>query len=324
VVVLAWDQLRYTMHFVESVRRHTDVPYELIVVDNGSHDVAARYAAQAGDRAVLHDANLGFARGMNAGLAEARGRFTAFCNNDTVLPPGWASALLETADRHPNAGIVVPAITASTNEVTVRSEPGTAVAVLRPFSAPPAAVVYLMRTDLVRALGGWSEAYDVASGEDVDLGFTVWVNDLDIVYDQRVLVEHVGSGTSVRLGDWRSLWAQNRRLFLERWQGDATVPRLASCDPERFARNRATAAAVAEWMARFFELRDRPLRAVDLLSPKVASRQAKRQVRALAGRAVHLARGRSTPRTVRRVRRGLQALPPPVERSLRRAVRRVS
>ena len=36
VVVLAWDNLPYTQQFVESVRRHTDVPYELIIVDNGS------------------------------------------------------------------------------------------------------------------------------------------------------------------------------------------------------------------------------------------------------------------------------------------------
>ena len=36
IVVLAWDNLPYTRGFVESVRQHTDVPYELIIVDNGS------------------------------------------------------------------------------------------------------------------------------------------------------------------------------------------------------------------------------------------------------------------------------------------------
>ena len=141
VVVLAWDNLPYTQRFVESVRQHTDVPYELVVVDNGSQWEAAHYAEAAADQSVLNGANLGFSRGMNQGLKAARGRYVAFCNNDTILPEGWAEKLLETARAFPNAGIVVPALTAARNEATVRTEPGTEVEVLDPFSAPPAAVV---------------------------------------------------------------------------------------------------------------------------------------------------------------------------------------
>ncbi len=259
IVVLAWDNLVYTQHFVETVRRHTDLSYELVIVDNGSHWEAANYARVAADRAVLNDANLGFARGMNQGLAAARGRFVAFCNNDTLLPPGWASRLVETARAHDRAAIVVPALTAARNQVNVRTEPGTGVQTLDPFSAPPAAVVYVMRPELLEKLGGWSEVYEIASGEDVDLCFKVWVNDLDIVYDERVLVEHVGKGSASRLDDWQALWARNRRLFLDIWQGDgdAGIPRLATCTPDVFARNRAISRSVAGWMDRYFSMRDR-------------------------------------------------------------------
>ena len=44
VVVLAWDNLLYTQQFADSVRRNTDVPYELVIVDNGSEWEAANYA----------------------------------------------------------------------------------------------------------------------------------------------------------------------------------------------------------------------------------------------------------------------------------------
>jgi hypothetical protein len=115
------------------------------------------------------------------------------------------------------------------------------VEVLSPFSAPPAAIVYVMPVEVVRALGAWGEEYEIASGEDVDLAFKVWVNDLDVVYDQRVLVQHVGHGTSSRLDDRAGLWARNRRRFLDKWMGAGAVPRLERCDPERFARNRETA-----------------------------------------------------------------------------------
>jgi GT2 family glycosyltransferase len=257
VVVLAWDNLPYTQQFVESVRQHTAVPYELIVVDNGSRWEAAHYAAAAADLAVMNDRNLGFSRGMNQGLEAARGEWLAFCNNDTVLPEGWAEKLLETARAHPGAGIVVPALTAARNEATVRTEPGEDIEVLDPFSAPPAAVVYLMRADVVRSLGSWGEEFEIASGEDVDLCFKVWVNDLDIVYDQRVLVDHIGKGSASRLDDWEGLWARNRQLFLAKWSGDADPPRLESCDPARFERNRAIARATAGWMSRYFGIRDK-------------------------------------------------------------------
>ena len=257
VVVLAWDNLEHTRAFVESVRRNTDVGYELIIVDNGSGPEAAEFARSAADRSILNTENRGFAPGMNQGLALADGEFVAFCNNDTVLPPDWASRLLETARAHPRAAIVVPAITSASNPVTVRSEPGPDVEVLEPFGAPPAAVVYLMRRDLVLALTGWDEDYEIASGEDVDLGFKVWVNDLDIVYDQRVLVEHVGHATASKLEGSRQRWIRNRRHFLDKWIGPVDPPRLASCDPARFDRNRATARAAARWMEKYFTIRDR-------------------------------------------------------------------
>ena len=257
VVVLAWDNLELTRAFVDSARRNTDVAYELIVVDNGSRPDAAEFARTAGDRVILNAENLGFARGMNQGLGASSGEFVAFCNNDVVLPPHWASRLLETARSHPNAGIVVPAVTTATNPVNVRSEAGDAIEILEPFSAPPAGVVYVMRRDTMLALGRWEEEYEIASGEDVDLSFKAWVNDLDIVFDERVLVAHVGHATGSKLDDSQQLWALNRVRFLAKWMGRTDPPRIASCAPERFERNRATARAVAGWMEKYFTIRDR-------------------------------------------------------------------
>jgi GT2 family glycosyltransferase len=278
IVTLQWNGLAYTRRMVESVRANTDVPYELIVVDNGSEPEAAAYAASAADRMVANPQNLGFATGMNQGLEMAKGDFVAFCNNDIVVPPGWASVLLETARSHTRGAIVVPAVSAARNLVNVRSEPGDFVRALPPFSSPPSAVVYVMPTATIRALGGWNERYSVASGEDLDLAFSVWVNDLDIVYDSRVLVDHVGKVSASGLEDWRGLWMRNRQLFLEIWGGDGEVPQLETCDPERFERNRATARGTVGWMIRFFHERD-------LRLPMVPATPARRMAAQAAQRA---------------------------------------
>jgi GT2 family glycosyltransferase len=257
VIVLAWNNLELTRRCVDSVRRNTDTDYELIIVDNGSSPEAARYARDAADYAVLNSSNRGFAIGMNQGLATARGTFTAFCNNDVVLPDRWASQLVQTARSTPRAALVVPAVTAASNPLTVRESPVDRIDVLDPFSAPPPAVVYLLERELMLRLGGWDETYPIASGEDVDLCFTIWVNDLDIAFDQRVLVEHVSHATAIHLSDWQQVWASNRRQFLDKWMGDALPAQLDTCDPERFLRNRATARSAAGWMDQYFRIRDR-------------------------------------------------------------------
>lgn len=259
VVVLTWDNLALTQRCMESLRQHTDVPYEVIVVDNGSENDAAEYVRQAADVAVLHEHNTGFAAGMNDGLARARGRAVAFLNNDTEVPEGWALQLLSTLDAHPRAGIVVPALTEAGNDRTVRSAPGGDAEVLAPFEAPPSAVCYLMPTSLARDLDGWDTTYEVASGEDLDLAFSVWVNGRDIVFDPTVLVRHVGHATSdLKLPDRRHLWAANRRLFLDRWSDASTdVHRLEDVTDDVYRERRQQAAVVATWMDRYFRARDR-------------------------------------------------------------------
>lgn len=267
VVVLAWDQLHFTQRCVESVRQNTDVPYELIIVDNGSESLAREYARQAADKAHLNDSNLGFSRGMNQGLQIAEGTYTAFINNDTVLPPGWGSLLCQDLATNPRAGVVVPAVTAAGNDRTVRSTVGDHVEVIPPFEAPPSAVVYVMHTATTRELGGWGEEYTVASAEDVDLCFKVWVNGLDILFDERVLVEHVGKGTaSIKLPDYDAVWADHRAILLDKWTAlEINVPRISSCTEEEFDRNLAIARSVAGWMSQYFRMRDRV--------PNVAFRQ---------------------------------------------------
>ena len=293
IVVAQWDQRHHTQRCVESIRRNTDVPYELVLVDNGSGADAASYASQAADVAVLNERNLGFAGGMNAGLRRARGRWVAFVNNDTVLPPRWASQLIESLEASEERALAVPAVTAAGNGHTVRQEPGDTVECLPRFESPPSAVVYLLERDMVEALGAWGEEFPVASAEDIDLCFKLWVNGRDIVFDPRVLVEHVGKGTAgPKLGDYESRWAANRQVLFAKWTSeDPGVSRLSSCSEEDFRVNLDVARSVAGWMQRYFVARDR--------LPRVrAMRVAVRMARPLVVRGARAARAHRQTRIV--------------------------
>ena len=242
VIVLAWNRIDLTTACVQSVRMGTRCDYELIIVDNRSTDEAAQLATRAADRPVLNDANLGFAAGHNSGLAVARGRYVAFVNNDTVLPEGWDEPLVEVLATNERVGIVLPAVTAAGNPVSVRSQPGTTVERLLPFGEFPSGVVYVMRTDVIRALGGWNEEYRPASAEDLDLAFTVWAHGLDIDLDTRVLVEHESQATMRMLPDLQNIYRSNLQQFLDRWESGPDGPLLPGIDQGDYRANLARGA----------------------------------------------------------------------------------
>lgn len=257
IVVLAWNHLDETRRCVESIRRSTHTDHELIIVDNGSEPPARDFAERAADVPVLLDTNEGFAAGMNAGLERSKGAVVAFVNNDTVFPEGWDMPLLEVLDRR-DAGIVIPAVTAAGNPVTVRQEPGDRVLELMPFGEFPSGVVYVMHTDLVRAIGGWNQdLYPVASAEDLDLCFTVWANDRAIYLDERVLVEHTSQASVRDLPNRKERYRANLMTFVDRWErSDPIPPRLADVPEGVFTRNLGRAATAARWIRRMLEARD--------------------------------------------------------------------
>lgn len=104
VVVPACDEEDSVAACLDSVlaaARHVDVPVEVVVVVNGSHDSTAEVARACGvSVVVLPEANVGAARRVGARLAlEADGEATwlAFTDADSIVPPEWLATQLACA-----------------------------------------------------------------------------------------------------------------------------------------------------------------------------------------------------------------------------------
>ena len=82
------------------------VQAEVIVVDNDSTDGSAEMVTMDFPHVTLlrNDANLGFARANNQGIALGRGRYFVMLNSDTVPHPGSLAAMVDFMDAHPRAG----------------------------------------------------------------------------------------------------------------------------------------------------------------------------------------------------------------------------
>ncbi len=71
----------------DSIRKHVTVPYEIIVVDNASHDgsvgfIKKNYPTVQGVASLV---NTGFTEGNNLATKQAKGRYLLLLNNDTVI-----------------------------------------------------------------------------------------------------------------------------------------------------------------------------------------------------------------------------------------------
>jgi glycosyltransferase involved in cell wall biosynthesis len=93
--------LEVTLDSLSSQR--TATPHEVLVVDDGATDATPEIAERFGARVVRHAERRGLNAARNTGLREARGDLIAFVDDDVFVPPGWLDALVEGAERHPEA-----------------------------------------------------------------------------------------------------------------------------------------------------------------------------------------------------------------------------
>lgn len=84
---------------IESViAQGLDCPFELVIVDNGSHDgtadIVLHYAEHDPRVRLVTERRVGKNVALNTGIAEALGAVIALCDADDVAEPGWLSSLV--------------------------------------------------------------------------------------------------------------------------------------------------------------------------------------------------------------------------------------
>jgi GT2 family glycosyltransferase len=114
IVVPVVDQAGLTVQCFYSVRKNTTLPFELIWVDNGSckndFTIIERQARlpDTNCRVIVNKENMGFIKGVNQGIREARGQYIVILNNDTEVTPGWDVQLIKPLMHFSDVGAVGP------------------------------------------------------------------------------------------------------------------------------------------------------------------------------------------------------------------------
>jgi len=196
-VVVSYTTREELRRCLDSLRTHAGMPCQVVVVDNastdGSADMVEKEFSEA--RLIRNRENVGFSRGNNQALREAKGAYVLILNSDAELTPGALPALAGLLDTRPRLGAVGPRTVSADGTVQVSFGPA-----LRPLAEwrqrrlvrgvkrrDPAAVKEATERAAVEHAPEWvsascllarKEALDAVGG--FDEGFFLYEEDVDL------------------------------------------------------------------------------------------------------------------------------------------------
>lgn len=105
------DSLEVLKLSLESLRAHADLPFDLMVFDNGSCEAVRDYLLEMQRQGkiqylILSEENIGVVGAWNVIFGAAPGRTIAYSDYDIYFYPNWLSSLTAVLEAFPQAGMV--------------------------------------------------------------------------------------------------------------------------------------------------------------------------------------------------------------------------
>jgi len=212
VIIVNWNGKKFLPRVLEALKRQTFKRFSTLVVDNGSKDGSP-------DLISVHfpevdilplETNIGFSAANNLAIKSVSQEYTALLNNDAVPHPGWLGSLVDSLQRHPQAGIAAskmlffdfPGVIDRAGDGYTTS--GTGLLRGRGDAAErfggkewvfgACAGAALFRTSLFQDVGLFDEDFFLIY-EDVDLNFRAQLKGYKCLYVPEAVVYHKGGMT---------------------------------------------------------------------------------------------------------------------------------
>jgi len=212
---------------------------ELILVDNASVDNSLALMEEKFPQAriVRNASNTGFAKGCNTGVAEAKGSWVAFLNNDTKVDKNWLAELAKEIGDDSKVcfaskilkwdGKTVDFVGGELNFYGMAFQKDFEEADGPKFSKKGPLLfacggAMLINKEVFQKVGGFDEDY-FAFFEDVDLGWRLWLFGYDVQYVPASIVFHKNHSTASALpsGQKQLLYERNALFSIIKNYDDA-------------------------------------------------------------------------------------------------------
>lgn len=110
IVIITWNCLEYLKLCISSIEKYTDVPYTIIVVNNGSSDGTKEYldSLNRGIKIINNKINIGYPKALRQGFKKTSSELVCVMNDDIIVSPGWLDSMSDLMEKHPKVGILGP------------------------------------------------------------------------------------------------------------------------------------------------------------------------------------------------------------------------
>lgn len=217
IVIPVYNALELTRNCLGSIYENTRVPFNLILIDNGSGAATGDFLKgfrSSKENVVLIDnrENLGWIKAVNQGIGLSKSPYVCIMNNDTVVRTGdWLAELIDVADSSPDIGLVNPNFEVRHKEVSKK-----------PFAEIDFCRGYciLIKRAVIEKIGALDEEYGLGYYDDDDYSVRAIRAGFLCVKANNVFVEHLRDSTftAVFNEDKRiSLHEKNKALFYSKW-----------------------------------------------------------------------------------------------------------
>jgi glycosyltransferase involved in cell wall biosynthesis len=95
ILIPTWNNLPYLQLCVDSLRRHSTYPHQLVIHVNDGSDGTMEWVEEQRIDHTWSEGNVGICHALNAAAKLAQTPYICFFNDDMVALPGWDAALLE-------------------------------------------------------------------------------------------------------------------------------------------------------------------------------------------------------------------------------------
>jgi len=238
IIIVTYNNLPYTQACFESIIKYSRYPdVEIIFIDNGSEDGTPAYLNRIEGkypdvRTIMNHDNRGFAAANNQGIETATGEYIVFLNNDTVVTNNWIESLVRHLTSDKSIGLMCPATNEAGNEACIRKD-YEHIDGLQRFafnythdhsgdiidirSVP--LFCAMIKTDLIRQIGGLNEAYSIGMFEDDELSENVKKLGYRTVCAKDVFINHFGRASFKKIPkpQYDELFRRNKAIFEKKW-----------------------------------------------------------------------------------------------------------
>lgn len=226
VIIPYYNRERYIDETIQSVMAQTLKPLELIVVNDCSRPSSRRYLDRYQGLCTIVDlaTNVGLAAARNEGIRHARGRFIAFQDDDDIWLPEKLEKQRRYLDEHPECAAVhtaALAFFANGTDMLFACDwpPPTTLAQTLTNDCWVSAQTTLIRTEVIRALGGFDPRFRVCEDRDFAIRCCAAGYRMDPIADPLARIRRQGHDSltgrswNIFLGDLKLCWKHKKHFY---------------------------------------------------------------------------------------------------------------